>query len=107
MIRRPPRSTLFPYTTLFRSEKTVPDGARLAGWAALVHALLLAVPVRRPSCVSEHHVHGSHRVDGAWTVFDKRYWSGDRFADHLTFALRHENIDLLILKRAFEEIGRA
>src|SRR2546425_12894610 len=25
MIRRPPRSTLFPYTTLFRSERT-PDG---------------------------------------------------------------------------------
>src|SRR2546425_2724359 len=24
MIRRPPRSTLFPYTTLFRSEKDVP-----------------------------------------------------------------------------------
>src|SRR3712207_6857291 len=28
MIRRPPRSTLFPYTTLFRS---VPDGAAGAG----------------------------------------------------------------------------
>src|SRR2546426_2542889 len=27
MIRRPPRSTLFPYTTLFRSER-VPDGQR-------------------------------------------------------------------------------
>src|SRR2546425_7295744 len=27
MIRRPPRSTLFPYTTLFRS---IPDAARLA-----------------------------------------------------------------------------
>src|SRR3989442_727049 len=25
MIRRPPRSTLFPYTTLFRSSVTVPD----------------------------------------------------------------------------------
>src|SRR2546430_17074738 len=24
MIRRPPRSTLFPYTTLFRSEKALP-----------------------------------------------------------------------------------
>src|SRR3712207_7127786 len=24
MIRRPPRSTLFPYTTLFRSERAVP-----------------------------------------------------------------------------------
>src|SRR5258707_9621153 len=29
MIRRPPRSTLFPYTTLFRSKKTR-DGAKLA-----------------------------------------------------------------------------
>src|SRR2546430_8382857 len=27
MIRRPPRSTLFPYTTLFRSS---PDGAKIA-----------------------------------------------------------------------------
>src|SRR5271166_6998933 len=25
MIRRPPRSTLFPYTTLFRSESATPD----------------------------------------------------------------------------------
>src|SRR5947208_11239594 len=32
LIRRPPRSTLFPYTTLFRSEK----GERLAGLEALL-----------------------------------------------------------------------
>src|SRR5690242_21617140 len=25
MIRQPPRSTLFPYTTLFRSQNTIPD----------------------------------------------------------------------------------
>src|SRR2546430_7845920 len=30
MIRRPPRSTLFPYTTLFRSNVDDPFGARLA-----------------------------------------------------------------------------
>src|SRR5256885_9825961 len=29
MIRRPPRSTLFPYTTLFRSVSGVNDGANL------------------------------------------------------------------------------
>src|SRR3712207_8003591 len=29
MIRRPPRSTLFPYTTLFRSVETVPTQLRL------------------------------------------------------------------------------
>src|SRR3712207_7342589 len=28
MIRRPPRSTLFPYTTLFRPEERVPAGRR-------------------------------------------------------------------------------
>src|SRR3712207_7668428 len=35
MIRRPPRSTLFPYTTLFRSEVAVTDGdgEHLAGAA--------------------------------------------------------------------------
>src|SRR2546430_5966341 len=34
MIRRPPRSTLFPYTTLFRSGEGVPAGPGLAGMAA-------------------------------------------------------------------------
>src|SRR5437879_8007218 len=34
MIRRPPRSTLFPYTTLFRSD---PDHARLAADAQGPH----------------------------------------------------------------------
>src|SRR2546430_13547871 len=29
MIRRPPRSTLFPYTTLFRSDLTVTDTGRV------------------------------------------------------------------------------
>src|SRR5690554_7190447 len=31
MIRRPPRSTLFPYTTLFRSEKELEEIVRLVG----------------------------------------------------------------------------
>src|SRR2546430_9710882 len=34
MIRRPPRSTLFPYTTLFRSWQTAPNG-NWSGWAGL------------------------------------------------------------------------
>src|SRR5256885_11088126 len=32
MIRRPPRSTLFPYTTLFRSQPAAPQAQ--AAWAA-------------------------------------------------------------------------
>src|SRR2546428_14152249 len=33
MIRRPPRSTLFPYTTLFRSPSPLPPYSGLSYWA--------------------------------------------------------------------------
>jgi hypothetical protein len=85
-------------------ESAIPREARLAGWAALVRALSVQAPVRRPSCVSERYVKGSQREDGIWRVFDKRYWPGDGFADHLTFAFRHETLDLLILKRIFNAV---
>jgi len=83
-------------------DRLVPKGTRLAGWAALVHGLSLPAPVRQASAVAEGHIRGSQRREDGWTIYDKRYWPGDTVADHLTFALRHEPIDLLILKRAFE-----
>jgi hypothetical protein len=95
------RMKLQPAATIFQ-EKTVPPASRLTGWALLTHAFAIQAPLRRPSCVSEQHVRGSRRKEGSWNVFDKRYWPGDAFADHLSFALRHEEIDLLILKRVFE-----
>src|SRR3712207_7734649 len=74
MIRRPPRSTLFPYTTLFRSDpEAYPDKAldrrnkvidrmvendklsRDAGEAAKKEGLGLATPVRTPPNRSEEH----------------------------------------------------
>src|SRR2546430_16643822 len=46
MIRRPPRSTLFPYTTLFRSLPEISGEAFLAiGFAAQFEDLLLAEKV--------------------------------------------------------------
>jgi hypothetical protein len=90
--------------TGYFQNKPVPDEADLAGWAALVHALHLKAPVREPSCISERHVGGSQRLEGVWRVFDKRYKAGNDLADHVTFALRHEHIDLLILKRTFDAV---
>jgi len=72
--------------------------------AALVQRLGVAAPVRTPSAVAEGHVKGSQRTEGGFAVFDKRYWPGDKITDHLSFALRREPIDLLILKRAFDAI---
>src|SRR3712207_8112733 len=37
MIRRPPRSTLFPYTTLFRSQRS--EAIRVGAWTAATFAL--------------------------------------------------------------------
>jgi hypothetical protein len=90
-------------TAVFQ-ENTIPAGTRLVGWAALTQALGATALVRRPACVSEQYVRGNRRVEAAWLVFDKRYWPGDTFADHLTFALRHEDIDLLILKKIFNAV---
>src|SRR2546429_6241971 len=73
MIRRPPRSTLFPYTTLFRSSvacggghvgirgyRGLRDGDHLhaAGWKASHCSLLRCVPGQRgqdPGDRSEEH----------------------------------------------------
>ena len=93
-------------SALFR-EMLVPERVRLAGWTALAQGLGIAAPVRRPACVSEQYVRGSRRQDGPWTVFDRRYWPGEDFAGHLTFALRHEDVDLLVLKRVFDAVPRA
>ncbi len=81
-----------------------PPATRLAGAAALVREFGLGVPVRRPASVSDRHVSGSRRSDGSWIVFDKRYWPGDEATGHLAFMLRHEDADLLVLRRIFEAL---
>src|SRR5687767_15773552 len=53
MIRRPPRSTLFPYTTLFRSAR-----ALLLDRDALLHDLLRQPRLRGGHAVLRQHVRG-------------------------------------------------
>lgn len=86
-------------------EKTIPKGTRLAGWAALVRAFRIDAPVRHPSVVAEQHIKASRRQQEGWTIFDKRYWPGDNVGDQLSFALRNEEIDLLVVKRLFQAIS--
>src|SRR5258708_14389439 len=57
MIRRPPRSTLFPYTTLFRSKPVVRLDARRA-WTlnrlGLASLLNEASPDATPACAAKY-----------------------------------------------------
>lgn len=92
-------------SSVFQGE-ALPSGAKLVGWSALAQSLGIAAPVRQPSCVSLKHVRGSRRQHGVWTVYDKRYWPGDSFADHLAFSLRYEPLDLLVLKRIFAAVSK-
>src|SRR5690349_23932359 len=66
MIRRPPRSTLFPYTTLFRSQPAIPESRypRHTRWLTPSARRLTSSSRRReattsssscPSCRSEEH----------------------------------------------------
>src|SRR5687767_15355710 len=54
MIRRPPRSTLFPYTTLFRSRNTVGEVHRSV--ERIDHPQPLAIAVVAPGLLGEDRV---------------------------------------------------
>src|SRR5688572_33102114 len=79
MIRRPPRSTLFPYTTLFRSEEKVAD-----------RLLRVAQP-------------GAGDLDGADQAVDGRVLAEDRLRELLLQAV--ELLALVALDLAGGDLG--
>lgn len=95
---------LEPGAIKFFQEQHIPKDASLAGLSALVQFLNVQAPVRLPSAVSQRHVKGTTRQEGNWHIFDVRYLPEPTIGAHLTFALKHENVDLLVLKRIFEAI---
>src|SRR3989475_12000624 len=65
MIRRPPRSTLFPYTTLFRS---VPQGVVVDADLCRVRELQMSGKVRWRDCQLIEGFFQVHRRSGEWVV---------------------------------------
>src|SRR5256885_8572662 len=99
MIRRPPRSTLFPYTTLFRSLWSAEHDAHLRACTGLVYwndAFGLAVP----EAANDLEPHGS----GNWGLpgLDRR--SGNGGAD-LGGITRNEFVPWLLRMRVFFSPG--
>src|SRR2546422_7795652 len=74
MIRRPPRSTLFPYTTLFRSDLNIAS----ARYAALTHA------TRDHSSMTRHATARSQNAGGNFHAVDifRRSFRPHRSEEH-------------------------
>src|SRR5258707_2027833 len=82
MIRRPPRSTLFPYTTLFRSRQLDIRSVRWAIQAQALHMLL------RPSSPP-----GSRRVIRVRDRKSTRLNSSHANISYAVFCLKKKNLD--------------
>ena len=92
MIRRPPRSTLFPYTTLFRS--TLPILAR----ARFVHEVDLLEAVGATAVVAEEYEGSIELVRQTLSHFDFHAAAVRKFAD----ALREEDYGVIRVAKELE-----
>src|SRR3712207_7724180 len=94
MIRRPPRSTLFPYTTLFRSnreEEVLRAGLREGGDSAVAR---LAHLIERVRAAQVHNVDGRFRHLGNRNRSVHALGFGDRKSTRLNSS--HANISYAV-----------
>lgn len=83
-------------------ERRLPERARPAGYAALIDAYDLAVPVPLTlSAIGERH-----RIteEQGWRILTPRHEPKATLEGHLTFALKYEGLDLAVLKRLFSAL---
>src|SRR5690606_40513145 len=93
MIRRPPRSTLFPYTTLFRSAEAI--WQLTEGWPVAVR-MLVALPEserdRKSTRLNSSHVKISYAV---FCLKKKKTMKGSRSSQvrriHITTTITYKN----------------
>src|SRR2546429_5210165 len=91
MMRRPPRSTLFPYTTLFRSTQLVPNRLRIR------FAPIAAKPLRQ--FVDDFHV-VAHVVGQRWK--STRLNSSHGYISYAVFCLKKKNKEVLRINRQID-----
>ena len=100
----PSRNFFSDPVTVFQ-ERRLPVSARLAGYAALIGAYDLKVPLPRSlSAIGERH---RFMEQDGWCIYSPRYMPAPSLEGHLTFALKHEGLDLAVLKSLFVATGPA
>ncbi len=86
-------------------ERRLSQAATPAGYAALIDAYRLAVPI--PATLSAIGSRHRRTEQQDWRIFGPRYAPNASLEGHLTFALKHEGLDLAVLKRLFLAVGAA
>jgi len=91
-------------TTAFQN-KILPNSSKLIGYTWLINNFNLNLPLRQFSCVSEKRLAAQTVNIDNWLMFDAQLMVEDSEYKHLEFAIKHEPIDLLILKRILEKFS--
>ncbi len=94
---------VFPGADKFFSGWVLPEKAVPVGNAALILAFNLKVPTPVTlSAISNRH---RKYTRGGWSIFTPRHMPESTLYGHLTFALKYEGINLILLKRLFRITG--
>ncbi|MCH9740907.1 MAG: hypothetical protein K0U38_08730, partial [Epsilonproteobacteria bacterium] len=78
--------------------KILPNACKLIGFSWLINHFNLNVPLRNLSCISDKRLASQRVQKGQWMLFDAQFNIDNRAFSHLEFSIKHEEIDLLILK---------
>ena len=76
----------------------LPNACELIGFSWLIHHFNLNVPLRDLSCVSSKRLASQRSISANWTVFDAQFKIENKPFFHLEFAIKHEVLDLLVVK---------
>lgn len=80
----------------------MPNNTELIGFSWLIKYFNLSVTLREPSAISHTRLASQRIRKGEWTIFDAQLKIEEKLYSHLEFSLKHETLDLLILKSILE-----
>ena len=89
--------------SIFHGRKA-PEEGFLVGYGALVEDYALAAPM--PARLALISPLKRKYADAHWQVLSSRYEPEDDLYKHLVFALKYEGLDLCVLKKLFDALGK-
>ena len=85
----------------FQSE-VLPNSCKLVGYSWLINHFHITFPLRQLCCLSEKRISGQTIIKGNWLIFDAQLAVDESAYTQLEFAIKHEHLDLLLLKKILE-----